>query len=209
MTDPHIALVLAAGGSTRLGRPKQLLTRDGETLVHRTARLASETGASRVLVVVGAAREAIEAELRDMTCELIVNPDWQQGLASSLRAAAPRVLASRLKVLIAGCDQPALEAAHLRALLEGASAMSSRCAATHYDDALGVPAVIPWDWFERMELQGDRGFGTRLRELQAGSLFVLESPALALDIDTQDDIDAAIATGWLDPANGSTIHRKD
>lgn len=202
VTGPHIALILAAGGSARLGRPKQLLTRGGETMVHRAARLALETKPARILVVVGAAREAIETSLRDMPCEPVVNPDWQQGLASSLRAAAPCVLASRSDVLIAGCDQPALEAAHLRELLQGASAMPSRCAATRYDDALGVPAVVPWHWFEQMdELQGDRGFGTRLRALQAGSLFVLEAPPLALDIDTQDDVDTAIAMGRLDPSS--------
>ena len=202
MTGPHIALVLAAGGSTRLGQPKQLLTRNGETLVHRAARLALETEATRVLVVVGAAREAIETSLRDLRCEPVVNPHWQQGLASSLHAAAPRVMESRSDVLILTCDQPALEAEHLRELLDGASAMPSRCAATRHGDVLGVPAVVPCDWFEQMDdLQGDRGFGARLRALDAGSLFVLDSPVLGLDIDTRGDADRAVAMGWLDALN--------
>jgi molybdenum cofactor cytidylyltransferase len=199
VSGAHIALVLAAGGSSRLGRPKQLLTRNGEPLVHRAARLALETAATRVLVVVGAAREAIEASVRDLRCEPIINPHWQQGLASSLHAAAPRVVETRSDVLIVTCDQPALEAEHLRELLDGASAMPSRCAATRHGDVLGVPAVVPSDWFEQMDdLQGNRGFGARLRALGAGSLFVLYSPVLALDIDTEDDADKAVAQGWLD-----------
>jgi molybdenum cofactor cytidylyltransferase len=199
VSGAHIALVLAAGGSSRLGRPKQLLTRNGETLVHRAARLALETAATRVLVVVGAAREAIEVSLRDLRCEPIVNAHWQQGLASSLHAAAPRVTESRSGVLILTCDQPALEMEHLRELLDGASVVPSRCAATRHGDVLGVPAVVPSDWFGQMEdLQGNRGFGARLRALDAGSLFVLNSPVLGLDIDTEDDADKAVAMGWLD-----------
>jgi len=199
VTGAHVALVLAAGGSTRLGRPKQLLTRSGETLVHRAARLALETKPRRVLVVVGAAREAIEASLRDLRCEPVVNAHWQQGLASSLHAAAPRVMESQSDVLILTCDQPALEAEHLRELLDGAATKPSRCAATRHGDVLGVPVVVPCDWFEQMDdLQGDRGFGARLRALEAGSLFVLDSPVLRLDIDTEDDVDRAVAMGWLD-----------
>ena len=74
MKVAHAAVVLAAGGSTRLGRPKQLLTRDGETLVHRAARLAIATGATRVLVVTGAQRGEQAADEADGECPLEAFP---------------------------------------------------------------------------------------------------------------------------------------
>ena len=83
-----VAVVLAAGGSTRLGRPKQLLTREGETLVHRAARLALASGASRVLVVVGAKADDVARAVSDLTVECVVNAQWRTGLAGSVRIAA-------------------------------------------------------------------------------------------------------------------------
>lgn len=199
MTCGHAALVLAAGGSLRLGRPKQLLTRNGETLVHRATRLAVDTAADPVLVVVGAGREAVEAAVGDLPCETVFNPGWQAGLASSLRAAAPRILDLGSSVLIATCDQPALEASDFRSLLAGAHAAASGCAATRLADTVGVPAVVPAEWFATAsDLHADQGFGARLRALDPGQLFLLESVDLGIDIDTQADFRHAVAKGWLD-----------
>ena len=197
MSGGHVALVLAAGGSRRLGRPKQLLTRDGETLVHRTARLAFESGAGRVLVVLGAARREVEAAVAGLGCEVVANPAWEQGLAGSLRAAAAHLQAADGRVLVLPCDLPGLEAAQLRALLDAAAAASSGCAATRLGDVVGVPAVVPGRWWREDALDGDRGFGARLRALAPGTLGVVAHDGLALDVDTAADVEAAWARGWL------------
>lgn len=195
----HVAVVLAAGGSRRLGRPKQLLARDGETLVHRAARLALETSPRRLLVVVGAHRDRVAAALSDLGCEIVPNPAWEQGLAASLRAAAVALAGNGGAVLVAGCDQPALKAAHLQALLAGAAGAASGCAATRHGDAPGIPAVVPQKLLsEARSLASDRGLGPRLRALPRGDIALLDAPELALDIDTEDDLRAAIARGWLD-----------
>lgn len=198
MSGGPVALVLAAGGSRRLGRPKQLLKRDGETLVHRTARLAFESGAGRVLVVAGAARREVEAAVAGLGCELVVNPGWRHGLAGSLRAAAGHLQAADGPVLVLPCDLPGLEAAQLRALLDAAAAASSGCAATRLGDVVGVPAVVPARWWqEDARPDGDRGFGDRLRALAPGTLGVVAHDGLALDVDTAVDVEAALARGWL------------
>jgi molybdenum cofactor cytidylyltransferase len=200
----HLAIVLAAGGSTRLGRPKQLLTRGGETLVHRAARLASETSPERLLVVIGAERDGIERSLHDISCELIHNPQWREGLGTSLRAAAYAIAARpQAPVLVLGCDQPALEPRHLQALLAGAQTAPSRCTATVHGDRFGVPAVVPGDWFAHAdELTGDRGFGARLSLLGPGSICALQAPELGLDIDTVGDLREAVSRQWLDALPG-------
>jgi molybdenum cofactor cytidylyltransferase len=193
----HAAVVLAAGGSSRLGRPKQLLTRDGETLVHRAVRLAKETSPARLLIVVGASAEIVVAELDAGSCEIVHNPEWREGLASSIRAAAA-FLDFAGPVLVMGCDQPALESRHLAALLDGAKHSPSGTAATRYDDVVGVPAVVPCAWFSRPELSGDQGFGPVLRALPRDALFLIDVPELRLDIDSPQDASDAIARSWLD-----------
>lgn len=193
----HVGVVLAAGGSSRLGVSKQLLHRDGETLVHRAVRLVVATGAARVVVVLGAGHDRITRELADLPHIPVVNMGWQQGLAGSLRAAAPHVT-SAVAVLVVACDQPALDENHLRVLLAGAQAAPLRCAATDTGSVLGIPAVVPGGWFAQLQAEGDRGFRERLRSAPADAIFRLWAPELALDIDTPNDLKEAASLGLAD-----------
>ena len=197
----HVAVVLAAGGSTRLGTPKQLLRRDGETLLHRTVRLAAATRPARVIVVLGAHHERFAAELTAVAHTHVVNADWRSGLAGSLRAAASHVPPDHA-ALIAACDQPALEEHHLRALLTGAHTAPSGMGATDLGHVLGIPAVVPGAWFRELEGGGDHGFRDRLRSLPAGVVFRLHAPELARDIDGPADLHEAIAVGLIDASPG-------
>lgn len=126
------ALILAAGESSRLGQPKQLLQKNGETLVHRAARMALEAGCSRVLVIEGAVD--LRSAVADLPVELVTCADWKNGPGASLRAGANAAGEDKLLVLLA--DQHRVTAEHLRALLEA----PGEIAAAHYAGALGVPA---------------------------------------------------------------------
>ena len=199
----HAAVVLAAGGSRRLGRPKQLLTRDGETLVHRAARLAHETSPQRLLVIVGAHRDAVVAALSDLACEVVFNPEWERGLAGSVQTAAAALAGHDGAVLILGCDQPALAHSHLQALLDGATKAASHCAATLHDGLPGIPVVIPCTLLSQAPMPDngrDRGLGAHLRKLPRSAIFAFDAPELGFDLDTEDDVHTAIARGWLDAA---------
>lgn len=196
--NAHAVVVLAAGASTRLGRPKQLLRRDGETLLHRMVRLARCTAPSVLVVVLPEASGLLTDAVSDLDCVQALNPDAQRGMGSSLLVAAPSVQALD-HVLVVACDQPALEAAHLDALLDSANRSASGCAATLLLGTLGVPAVVPGAWFADLaDGQGDSGFRARLRALEPGTVGVLHAPALALDIDTPDDLRAAHELGLID-----------
>ena len=113
-----VALVLAAGASRRLGRPKQNEVFDGETLLDRATRIAREV-ADEVIVVT---REN--------------NPLADEGMASSIRVGVG--LAGDARILITLCDQPRVTAAHLRALL----AVDAPIVASGYAGIAGVPAVF-------------------------------------------------------------------
>lgn len=198
MTVPHVAVVLAAGGSTRLGRPKQLLTRDGETLVHRAARLALASGAARVRVIVGAQADDVLAAVRDLPVECLVNPRWNEGLAGSVRVAVDALAAHDHATLLLTCDQPALDLVHVQALLAAARAAPAGSAATRFGDRVGVPAVVaPAVLRAARTVQGDRGLRDVLNATGAG-VIACDAPDLGVDIDTPGDVAEAVSRGWLD-----------
>lgn len=195
----HAVVLLAAGSSTRLGQPKQLLRRDGETLLHRAARIALQTDPGVLIVVLGSNPSAYQAALQDLPHETVINENAANGMASSLQAAAPHV-ADHAQVLVLMSDQPALSAAHLQRLLDGARLSSSGCAATRLQGLAGVPAVVPGQWFDGLpQCSSNAGFRARLRALADDALLLLPADGLELDIDTPQDLAHARALGLLDP----------
>ncbi|MDR6841245.1 nucleotidyltransferase family protein [Pseudoxanthomonas sacheonensis] len=195
---PHAAIVLAAGGSVRLGAPKQLLKRGGETLVHRAVRLASVTQPQRLLVVVGAYADEVRDAIADVSVEVLHNDQWEEGLASSLRLAVGS-LGDDQSALILGCDQPALDFPHLQRLLFGAAASGSGCAATLHGEARGVPAVVSAAVLvEARDLHGDRGLRGALQRLPTDSIYLMQAVELEFDLDTPGDVEKAVGEGLLD-----------
>ena len=194
------AIILAAGASRRLGRPKQLVHMARETLLGRTIRVVSEAGAKPIVVVLGAHREAIEAGVDLTGVEVVFNCDWEQGIASSIRAGLEAVgaLGSGISgVLLLACDQPALTAAHLRKLIslhESASRNAgSVTVASAYAGVAGIPAIFPASRFPGLlELTGDTGARHLLRE---SAREVVCEPFVGgdADIDTPRDIGALSA----------------
>ena len=106
--------MLAAGGSRRMGSPKQLMLHEGEPLVRRAATAAVDAGANPVIVVLGANANLLEPSLAGLeSVTTVVNGDWEQGIASSL-AAGLRALREAREfdgVMITLADQPLVDAA--------------------------------------------------------------------------------------------------
>jgi molybdenum cofactor cytidylyltransferase len=200
-SERHVVILLAAGGSIRLGSiAKQLLLRHGETLVHRAARLARETFPARMLVVTGGYAEAVTYALDDIRCDLVFNPRWPQGQSSSL-ACASRALGHHYgPVLLLGCDQPALTLEHLRQLVDLAAANPRGYAATELETGrLITPAVIPGGVLRYVErIRGDHGLAARLNALPPADVARMHAPELEFDIDDAVDLRQAINRGLID-----------
>src|SRR5579871_2611305 len=133
------AIILAAGGSTRMGRAKPLLEWDGRPLVARAAEAALGGGASPVIVVLGAEAERVRPCLSGLTLQAVVNPQWPTGMASSLRCGLRALLAAAPDIgalLVAPCDQPALSA-DIVARLSALHAATGRIAAARYQGRNG------------------------------------------------------------------------
>jgi CTP:molybdopterin cytidylyltransferase MocA len=183
------AVVLAAGASTRLGAPKQLLTHEGEPLVRRIAAAAVEAGADPVVVVLGANATMIAPALSGLaSVTTVVNREWSNGLSSSLAAGLSAVFqdASCDAVLVTLADQPLIDAAALRRLM-AAFDDERRIVASAYDDTIGVPALFAREHVEDLtRLTGDAGAGAWLRS-RPNEVTCIPFGGAAFDIDTSTD----------------------
>ncbi len=200
VSSDHAALVLAAGAGRRLGRSKQLLTRDGEPLVRRAARIALQT-APRRCVVVGADADLVMEALRGLDVEIVRHAGWADGMGTSLAALRAHVHGDTTlrRSLILGCDQPALDTPHLRSLLEEADLAASGCATSGYAGVRGIPVVVTHAVWNEVPLLADTGLRALFASLDAQTLGCVTAPALTLDVDTPADLLAAQARGWIDP----------
>lgn len=174
------AVVLAAGASRRLGRPKQMVEFGGETLLKRAVRVAAEAGLKPVIVVVR--EEGVADGLRD--CEVVVNELADEGVAASIRCGVARATDLGVAgVVVLACDQVMLRAEHLRDLYSVANQITG----SGYAGKVGIPAYFPEEEFAGlMVLRGDVG----ARGLLRGAAAVVDE-GLALDVDTEADLERA------------------
>jgi molybdenum cofactor cytidylyltransferase len=155
-------VLLAAGGSSRLGRPKQLLLHEGKTLVRRAAEAAVAADCEPVVVVLGAHAQDVAAELTGLSVRTVHNAAWEAGMGSSLRVGL-RALDTEGRqsvdaALVMLCDQLRVDARHLRALVEAFTRTRSPIIASGYDGARGVPALFSRALFSELEsLTADQG----------------------------------------------------
>ncbi|RSL15773.1 molybdenum cofactor cytidylyltransferase [Edaphobacter aggregans] len=175
------AVVLAAGGSSRLGSPKQLVRLGAENLLERAVRVAREAGCGPVVVVLGASADLIRLQCELGDACVVVNEDWASGMGGSIGVGVG-ALQGVDGCVVMTCDMPAVTAAHLSRLIGGAEVTASRYAGRN-----GIPAFFPKTYFDAlMALMGDKG----AREL----LVTARSEELAdgeLDVDTVGDLERA------------------
>jgi molybdenum cofactor cytidylyltransferase len=184
----HAVVLLAAGGSRRLGIPKQLVEVGGEPLVRRAARAALATHPAQALIVVGAQADAVYAPVADLALIRVGCAEWEQGLSASVRAGVGAVDPDLAAALFVLADQPALDAAHLQALVDRWRGDVGRATASSYAGVIGVPAVLPRSWFSQLAtLWGDQGARDLLRT-RAAEVAAVPAPDLAQDIDWPADL---------------------
>ena len=182
------AVVLAAGASTRLGRPKQLLRRRSVPLIVEAVRLARAAVGPEVVVVIGSESQRMRSVLRRHTpgVTIVNNSRWPEGIASSVRAGARSLAADTAGVLYLLVDQVEIGATELAALVETWTSQPGIPAAARYSGRAGVPAIIPRRRFRDIgDLTGDIGARQLLRGL--GKINCVDMPAGEADLDTPED----------------------
>jgi CTP:molybdopterin cytidylyltransferase MocA len=187
------AIVLAAGGSQRLGRPKQLLELAGEPLIRSCIRRAQAIGAENVIVVLGAHREPVRAAIGDLPVQVAINSRWEEGMSTSIRAAMKELPADARGILLMLVDQPFVPIEHLQAMVSAWHARPDAMVASAYDGTHGVPAIFPRERFADLRgLQGDAGAKGVLRA-RPDEVIGLACPQASIDIDTEADLEQLTA----------------
>lgn len=188
-------MILAAGNSSRLGEPKQLLSYKGETLLRKIAVTAISTGLSPVIVVLGAEQESIARTLEGLPVIPAYNPNWEKGMSGSLRAGLDKAeeLVPELDALIfTVCDQPMVTTTLLLELLDTRRITGKPIVACAYKDARGTPALFDRSIFPALrELAGDAG-ARKLISTLGDQVATIDFPEGYIDIDTKNDYDALI-----------------
>ena len=184
------AVILAAGASRRMGRPKALLELGGRPLVVRAAEAALAAPVWPVVVVLGAGAEKIRPALARLPVLAIENPAWAEGMASSLRTglATLRQFSRHLDgAVVALCDQPAFSAETIVRLIEAQKATGRTIAAARYGGRCGAPALFGREHFAALAaLTGEEGARLLLNGDPAG-VAAVDLPELAADLDTPED----------------------
>src|SRR4051812_24600060 len=182
------ALVLAAGTSSRMGQPKQLLPFEGRSLVRRAAEAAVGSKTRQTIVVTGAANQHVDAELAGLAVMLVHNPDYADGMSTSLRAGLRSVRPDVDAVVVLLADQPYVDSAIIDGLIDLYEQTHARIVRPRYGGQPGNPVL--WDqslFDELMQQEGDQG-GRALLQAYTSEIAWLDLPdaALQTDVDTPE-----------------------
>jgi len=186
-------IIMAAGNSSRLGRPKQLLPYRGKTLLTHVVTEALSAALDPVIVVTGAFREEISLSLQGYSVDVVYNPRWEEGMASGIGAGLSKILSRDPgieAVILAVCDQPYLTAGLLSELVEEHRGSRKGMVACSYADAVGTPALFGQGYFRDLSnLSGSEG-AKKLLRLHGNDLVTIPFPQGNIDIDTEEDYQA-------------------
>ncbi len=184
------AVVLAAGMSSRMGSPKMILPWNGSTIVARVVRALRDGGAASITVVTGSQRERVEAALEGEPVSFAYNEDYANGemldsIQTGLRALPAQVDAA----LIALGDQPQIQAATVRQVLESYAQSSSKLVAPSYQMRRGHPWLVERElWGEILNLRHPLTLRDFM-EAHAGDIryLIVDTPTILQDVDTPED----------------------
>jgi molybdenum cofactor cytidylyltransferase len=186
--DRLYAIVLAAGASTRFGSPKQLVRIAGRPLLHTVVTRAAEVTGNALIVVLGAGAAELAPLLKHSPGSVVVNRQWREGLASSIRAGVARLPATCAGVMLVLADQAAVTSDDLRRLAGTWRRRPQSIVAALYAGTTGAPAIFPRSTFaELAALRGDAGARSVLRR-SVDRMIRVPMPAAELDLDTPEDL---------------------
>ena len=187
-------VILAAGESARMGRPKQNLIFEGKTLLQRAIETALTTTCKPVVVVLGANTGHIIPTLNYAGITIVQNDNWQEGMASSIRIAVKLLteLENVDSVLFTLCDQPFVTGGLIATMQSTARESGKAIVACNYNNTVGVPMLFGRKLFaDLLLLQGQEGARNLVKQFPNDIATVLFNKGMT-DIDTEEDYEELI-----------------
>lgn len=183
-------IILAAGASTRMGKPKQLLPFQGQSLIQYSTQIGLTSRCFPVVVVLGANASLIKLDIKDLPVFITENTKWMHGMASSIHSGLEMLLSINPNVeaaIIMLCDQPFVKATLLNQLIDTYHQSQKPIIACSYEGTLGVPTLFDKSYFAQLQaLKGQEG----ARKIIASHSSLVEKisfPQGSVDIDTPED----------------------
>lgn len=186
-------VILAGGASTRLGRPKQLLQYRGKTLLNHAVNEAINAKADAVVVILGKNADLFEGEIDNQEVSVVINKNWKEGMASSVRLGLDSLLKSKPyidAVILMVCDQPHISSSVLNELITKQQKTTKQIVTCNYGESIGPPALFHKKYFRDLaKLNGDVG-ARNIIEQNMHDVAMILFPEGKIDIDTEDDYEA-------------------
>ena len=190
MTKKISILILAAGNSSRLGSPKQLIEFEGQTLIERITETALSIS-EEVLIVLGGNSELILPKLErfNNVISTIYNSDWKEGMGTSIRIGVEKLAENSDLIIILLADQPFISKVLLQNMLQSYAKTQNPIVSCIYSNTLGVPILFDKSvFFELLKLNGDKGAKSFLH-LYKNRISTIYFPEAIVDIDTLEDVE--------------------
>lgn len=183
-------ILLAAGESSRLGTPKQLLLYADRTLLQHSLQVANSSIANQIIVVLGAYADSIKRGIDHNVADVVINKEWQEGIASSIRLGISTLIQKSPSVegaVVMVCDQPCITPNVLNHLITAHYTTGKPIITCSYADTYGPPTLFHKNMFPHLlNLKGDVGARSIIRQ-HANEVEVILFPEGNLDIDTEAD----------------------
>jgi molybdenum cofactor cytidylyltransferase len=183
------AVILAAGGSSRMGQPKQLLQFRGTSLLRRAIDTAFAVPAEQVIVVLGHAADELLREVEKTSATVVLNDQWMEGISTSLRGGLSAVASEARGVFIYPADMPLVTPEALRELARRQQQSGRPAAMTEAGGVRGVPVFVTRSLFPALMIQeGDTGGAKYLRgHPESVEAVRFDDPDLIRDVDRPED----------------------
>jgi molybdenum cofactor cytidylyltransferase len=200
-SGPVAAIVLAAGGSARMGRNKLLFLLSGETVLRRAVRRAIAAGFDPVIVVLGHEADRAQGELDGLGCQTVVNPDWEQGINHSLRTGLAALPAETTAAVVMLADMPLVTTEMLRTLVERWRDGAAPLVISDYEGVNAPPMLYGRALFPELLAMEGEGCGKQVVRRHREEAAVVAWPAAALaDLDLPEDYERVQA--WVEALEG-------
>lgn len=190
-------IILAAGSSSRLGQPKQLLSYQDKSLLNNTIEAANKAFNGKVLVILGGNQELVAPDIDQNAVQILYNADWEEGISSSIRVGISELeksMPALSAVILSVCDQPFITAGIFEGLISEADRSGKSIVASKYGDTFGTPVLFCQKHFNDLAvLKGKEGAKTIVAKFKDQVGFVPFEKG-EIDIDTPEDYNRLLST---------------
>ena len=184
-------IILAAGNSSRLGRAKQLLLKDGKSLMDHTIEVAEKSVCRNIYIITGAYKDLIHQNIHSKKVKVVHNPDWEKGMSSSIGCGIKAIFRESNHpetVIVLLCDQPYITTPLINSLVESYEVSGKKIVNCDYGSAFGPPVLFHQSLFEELTSLKESDGAKEIVKKYKSEVTHISFPKGIIDIDNEEDV---------------------